>query len=109
MSAGAIHWKQNHAPGLRCFGSLKAAEHGGADPATLVSAGGLLIQWPAGLGTPPTDSDVAQWETEYQEHVDVEKKRLAAVRAMSTKILEDALNDPNAPQEVKDYKAVKKL
>lgn len=107
MSAGAIHWKQNHAPGLRCFSSAKAAELGGAE--NLISAGGLLIQWPAALGTPPTDADVAQWETEYQEHVAIEKKRLAAMKAVSDKAFADALNDPNAPQEVKDYKAVKKL
>lgn len=35
--------------------------------------------------------------------VRVEQMREAAIRAISVQLLDEALRDPNAPQEVKDY------
>lgn len=108
----AIHWKLNHAPGLRCFATARAAIGAGEDRAALLAVGGVLIKWPAALGAPPDDATVAAWEAEYDAAADLEGKRAKALQALEDKREQDALaaalNDPNAPQAVKDYKAAKK-
>jgi len=78
---GAIHWKQNHAPGLRGFQSSFAAEQAGENPASLVSAGGVLIKWPGALGAPPDDATVATWVAEYDADIAAQTNRREAVKA----------------------------
>ena len=107
MKFAAIHFK-NNAAGLRCFSDEKAAIQAGENPANLHSVDGVFIKWPAALGAPPTSQDIVQWETEYDAHIDLEGKRLLALKAAQDAALEAMLNDPNAPQAVKDYKASKK-
>ena len=112
MSIPAIIHKHRTAPGLRMFGSAKAATLAGENPADLVSVAGILIKWPSALGAPPDEATIAQWEQERIAAVDLETKRRAAIKAIEDKARQDALdaalNDPNAPQAVKDYKQAKK-
>lgn len=81
MSAGAIHWKQNNAAGLRVFQTPDAAVQGGENPATLVQAGGVLIKWPGALGAPPDDALVATWVAEYDADIAAQTNRKASVKA----------------------------
>ena len=69
--------------------------------------GGLPAIWPDILGVPPDDSALAAWETEYDASVSLEAQEKSARAALQEKLFQDALNDPNAPQAVKDYKAAK--
>lgn len=97
--------KLNHPPGLRFFSSMEQAQR--IAEGSIVTVGGFPAVWVS--GPIPDDATLAAWEAEYDEAIEVETKRQEAIKALSVKLLEDALNDPNAPQAVKDYKAAKKL
>lgn len=112
MSISAIIFKHPGIAGLRVFDGVTAAIQAGENPAELHTVGGNLVKWPANLGPPPDDALVAQWEQERIEETDIATKKAAALKALEDKAWQDALdaalNDPNAPQAVKDYKNAKK-
>lgn len=61
----AIPWKQNYAPGIQIFKTAQGVVKAGLDPADFVSVGGVMLKWPAALGSPPDDATVATWSAEY--------------------------------------------
>jgi len=104
---GAIHHHTNNAKGVRCFSDAATAVMCGENPATLHSVGGILVKWPQSLGAPPTEQDVTAWIVDFDAYTELQKKKGEAEKALQAYVLENALNDPNAPQAVKDYKAEK--
>src|SRR3990167_9429229 len=100
---GAIHHHTANAKGVRCFSDAETAVMCGENPATLHSVGGVLVKWPQNLGAPPTEQDVAAWVVELDAAMLLAGKKAAAEKALAQYVLDQALNDPNAPQAVKDY------
>lgn len=120
----AIHWKTGNASGVRCFTDadphqLKAyAERrvrrdlklGEQDPIEgLHQVGEWYVYWPKALGEFPGADTLAQWEREYSKQEELGNKRAAAIVALKAqeeeRLLAQALNHPDAPVAVKDYKA----
>lgn len=96
--AAVIHWKTNHAPGIRGFSERAYAERrvtrAKGRLQDLHEADGVWIYWPSARGAFPSRATLAQWEQEYDAHlaqerskptleqeVETLKQRLAAVEA----------------------------
>jgi hypothetical protein len=67
--ATIIHWKTNHAPGIRCFSERAYADErvlsDGNALADLHEAGDTFVYWPPERGPFPDATTLVQWEQEY--------------------------------------------